>query len=72
MINENLSNESQNPPLRKTAVIGSFNELKIEDVWSACTRAKADKGHLLNKSTEWNNAYQEGFEACFEWLKNYR
>ena len=48
-----------------------FN-LKIEDCWTACTRIKADKGHLLNKSTEWNNAYQEGFEACFEWLQNYR
>jgi hypothetical protein len=65
-------NEAQKPNLRLGAVSGSFNGVKIEDVWSACTRIKADKGHLLNKSTEWNNAYQEGFEACFEWLKNYR
>jgi hypothetical protein len=56
---------------RLGAVSGSFTDIEIDDVWTACSRIKADKGHLLNKSTEWNNAYQEGFEACFEWLKNY-
>lgn len=53
-----------------TVVGGSFN-LKIEDCWTACTRIKADKRHLLNKSTEWNNAYQEGFEECFKWLQTF-
>lgn len=53
-------------------VNGSFADLKIDDCWTACTRTKADKGFILNKSTEWNNAYQIGFEECFKWLKNYR
>ena len=71
MIKEQNLQEPQKQALNIPVVSGSFN-LKIEDCWTACTRIKADKGHLLNKSTEWNNAYQEGFEECFKWLQNYR
>ena len=65
-------NNAENPKLGISDVSGSFSKLEIEDCWNACTRMKADKGHLLNKSTEFNNAYQMGFEDCFKWLKNYR
>lgn len=61
--------EDSNIPPAQTEVSSSINDIKTEDVWTACSRIKADKGYLLNKSAEFNNAYQIGFEDCFEWLK---